>query len=321
MIKGLKKDHSCTSVCSAQTEFIDLKLAWRGDMMKHHLASYAMFAWRSEASKHLVKNRRYFNIFHYFLCEGMDTSEPSAMVAKLSSNHFNHQTINKAFRWWTGSFRSGVFPVRSQLFHHSSQFVVVELSKPRLVWLLVCLLPWPQLSSGPGAWFYSSQADPGWGSSHHHPQGSRLETFGPRSVEPWRWARKKSRCYTGQARFFKFEDLSFPICELSLRPASVHSKLCFNCGGHGRLFFLIAQRRLLSFYCRSTGRRRLKSDISHTHHNWISFSVWMTLVFGLTSTGKEDEAKIAPPPPTCDSFSWSMLIKHTLKNLLIVWAR
>lgn len=32
------------------------------------------------------------------LCEGIDTSDPNAVVVGLAPDHFNYQTLNKAFR-------------------------------------------------------------------------------------------------------------------------------------------------------------------------------------------------------------------------------
>lgn len=33
-----------------------------------------------------------------FLCEGIDTSDPNAVVVGLAPDRFNYQTLNKAFR-------------------------------------------------------------------------------------------------------------------------------------------------------------------------------------------------------------------------------
>lgn len=41
------------------------------------------------------------------LCEGVDTSEPNAVVVGLAPDHFNYQKLNEAFRCFTGSFRQG----------------------------------------------------------------------------------------------------------------------------------------------------------------------------------------------------------------------
>lgn len=76
----------------------DFTAGFQKKTFKYHLYLPLTSEWRGQQEFLRLIQKIEHIWLNYFLCEGMDTSEPNGVVVRLALNHFNHQTISKAFR-------------------------------------------------------------------------------------------------------------------------------------------------------------------------------------------------------------------------------